>query len=141
MAFHLWISSPASAVKVCSGRLLAVATRCMNMGSQSSVGPHVPRGMDIVACNVGGLSLVGLLCVWLFRALTAAMSAAVACACANRGFVLVDALCRILIPEVFGLCCQAAVRLVLQAYASERVSTRGILNEMTSVLQLKAACV
>ena len=104
------------------------------MGSQCSDGPHVPRGMDIVACSVGGLSSVGVLCAWFFRALTAAMSAAVACTCANRGLVLADALYRILIPDVLGFCCQAAVRLVPQVDASERVSTRRSLGEMISVL-------
>ena len=69
------------------------------------------------------------------------MSAAVACTCANRGLVLEDALYLILMPDVFGFCCQAVVRLELQVDASERVSTKRSLGEMTSVLQLRAACV
>ena len=113
----------------------------MNMGSHCSVGPHVPRGMVMVACSVGGLLSVGLLCAWPLRALTAAMSAAVACTCAKSGFVLVDGLYLILIPEVVGLCSQAAVRLALQDCASVRVSTSSSRGEMTSVLQHIAACV
>ena len=95
----------------------------------------------MVACNVGGLLSVGLLCVWLFRALTAAMSAAVAWTCAKSGFVLIDGLYLILIPEVFGLCAQAAVRSELQVGASVRVSTSSTQGEMTSVLQLSVVCI
>ena len=69
------------------------------------------------------------------------MSAAVACTCAKSGFVLVDGLYLILIPDVFGLCSQPAVRLALQVGASVRVSTSSSRGEMTSVLQLRAACV
>ena len=97
----------------------------MNIGSHCSDGPHVPNGMEMVACNVAGLSMVGLLNVWLFRALTAAMSAAVAWTCAKSGDVLADGLYRILMPEVAGLRCQAVVRLALQVDESERVSTTG----------------
>ena len=121
--------------------LFVVATRCMNMGSHCSDGPHVPSGMVMVAWSVCGLLNVGLLWVWPFRARTAAMSAAVACTCAKSGFVLVDGLYRILIPDVFGLRSQAAVRLELQVVASVRVSTSSSRGEMTSVLQLRAACV
>ena len=92
--------------------------------------------MDMVACRVRGLSIVGLLYVWLFRALTAAMSAAVACTCAKSGFVVVDGLYRIFVPEVEGLSCQAVVRLELHVDAPERVSTNNSLGERTSVLQL-----
>ena len=111
----------------------------MNMGSHCSDGPHVPSGMEMVACSVGGLSMLGLVNVWLFRALTDAMSAAVAWTCAKSGGVLADGLYRILMPEVAGLSCQAVVRLVLQVDASERVSTNKSLGESTSVLQLKDA--
>ena len=121
--------------------LLVVATCCMNMGSQCSDGPHVPRGMVIVACNVGGLLSVGLLCVWPFRARTAAMSAAVAWTCANSGFVLDDGLYLSLIPDVFGLCSHALVRCELQVGASVRVSTSSSRGEIISVLQLRLACV
>ena len=129
------MSSPCSVVEACSGRLLVVATFCMNMGSHCSNGPRVPRGMVIVACNVGGLLSVGWLCEWLLRALTAAMSAVVAWTCAKSGFVLVDGLYLILIPEVVGLCSHDDVRLVLQVIASVRVSTRSKRGEITSVLQ------
>ena len=94
--------------------------------------------MDMVACRVRGLSIVGLLYVWLFRALTAAMSAAVAWTRAKSGFVLADGLYRILMPEVAGLSCQAVVRLELHVDASERVSTNKSLGERTSMLQLNA---
>ena len=135
------MSSPDSDVEACSGRLLVDATRCINIGSHISDGPQVPRGKVMVACRVAGLFSVGLLCVWPFRALTAAMSAAVACTCANSGFGLVDGLYLIFIPEVLGLCSQAAVRLELQVGASVRVSTSSSSSrgEMTSVLQVSVA--
>ena len=69
------------------------------------------------------------------------MSAAVAWTCAKSGFVLVDGLYLILIPDVFGLYSQAAVRFELQVGASVRVSTSSSRGEMTSVLQLKSLCV
>ena len=55
--------------------------------------------------------------------------------------MLEDALYLILMPDVFGFCCHDVVRLELQVDASERVSTSRSLGEMTSVLQLRAACV
>ena len=95
----------------------------------------------MVAYNVDGFLSVGLLGAWPFRALTDAMSAAVACTCAKSGLVLVDGLYLIFIPEVVGSCSQAAVRFELQVDASVRVSTSSSRGEMTIVLQHRAACV
>ena len=69
------------------------------------------------------------------------MSAVVAWTWAKSGFALDDGLYLILIPDVLGLCCQDAVRFVLQVVASVRVSTRSKRGEMTSVLQHKEAWV
>ena len=79
--------------------------------------------------------------MWLFRVLTAAISAAVAATCAKIGFVLVDGRYRTLIPAVFGFLYHASVRLEFHVGASERVSTNRSLGDMTSVLQLRDACV
>ena len=69
------------------------------------------------------------------------MSAAVAWTCAKSSLARVDGRYLILIPDVFGLCSQAAVRFELQVGASVRVSTSSSRGEMTSVLQLRVACV
>lgn len=84
---------------------------------------------------------VGLLGLWLLRALTAAMSAAVASTCAKRGFTLVDGRCRILMPAVVGSWCHAAVRPELLVLVSDLVSTNSSRGDTTSVLQLRSACV
>ena len=135
------MSSPELVVETCSGRLLVVATRCMNVGSHWSSGPQVCTGIEIVACRVGGFCSVGLLGAWAFRALTAAISAEVASTCAKAVFVLVEGRYRILMPAVIGSCCHAAVKLLLQAWLSDRVSTRSSRGEMIRVLQLNSACV
>ena len=135
------MSSPEFVVEACSGRLLAVATRCMNVGSHWSSRPHVCTGIEIVACRVGGFCSVGLLGAWAFRALTAAMSAEVVSTCAKVGFVLVEGRYRILMPAVIGSCCHAVVKFVLQTWLSVRVSTSSNRGEMTRVLQLSSACV
>ena len=79
-----------SVVDGCSGKLLVVATRCINVGSHWSRRPHVCTGIAMVACSVGGFCSVGVLGAWFLRALTAAMSADVAATCANVVFVLVE---------------------------------------------------
>ena len=133
-AFHLWISSPVSEVHICSGMLL-----CMKAGSHWSIGPHVPNGMEIVACSVAGLRRVGVVGACPLRARTAAMSAAVASTCANVGLTLAEGRYRTLMPADVGCRCQASVRCAAQVVASARVSTRRSLGEMASALQLKLA--
>ena len=69
------------------------------------------------------------------------MSAAVAATCAKIGFVFVDGRYRTLMPAVVGFLYHASVRLEFHVGASERVSISGSLGDMTSVLQLRDACV
>ena len=99
---QLWMSSPDSEVALCSGKLLTVATLCMNAGSHWSSGPQVPNGIEMVACSVAGLRRVGVVGVWPLRARTAAMSAAVASTCAKVGFTLAEGRYRTLMPADVG---------------------------------------
>ena len=69
------------------------------------------------------------------------MSAAVAATCAKVGLVFVDGRYRTLMPAVIGFLYHASVRLEFHVGASERVSTSRSLGDMTSVLQLRDACV
>ena len=69
------------------------------------------------------------------------MSAAVAATCAKIGFVFVDGRYRTLMPAVVGFLYHASVRLEFHVGASERVSISRSLGDMTSVLQLRDACV
>ena len=98
-------------------------------------------GISIVACRVGGFCNVGLLGACVFRARVAAMSAAVASTCAKVVLVWLEGRYRILIPAVVGSDRHAVVKLVLQAWLSDRVSTSNNRGEMTRVLQLRSACV
>ena len=113
----------------------------MKIGSQWSSGPHVPKGIDMVACRVAGFRRVGVVGVWPLRARTAAMSAVVASTCANVGFTLAEGRYRTLIPADVGCRFQASVRCLVQVVASVRVSTKSSFGEMTSLLQHKSAWV
>ena len=88
IGLYLYVSRPDSAVELCNGKLLSVATFCMKAGSHCSSGPQVDSGVVIVACSVGGSLSDGLWPVCPFRARTDAMSAVVASTCANGGFDL-----------------------------------------------------
>ena len=92
-----------------------------------------------MAWSVGGFSNVGLLAAWLFLALTAAMSAAVASTCANGDRTLQHGRYRTLIPVVVGSLCHAVVSFELHVWASERVSTSNSRGDRMSVLQHKSA--
>ena len=110
----------------------------MNVGSQCSSGPRVPIGMEMVACNVGGSCIVGLLSARPLLALTAAMSAAVVSTCAKGFLIWHDGRYRTLIPEFVGSTFQAVVRLVDQVRVSVRVSIRMRRGDMTTELQLRS---
>ena len=69
------------------------------------------------------------------------MSAEVASTCAKVDFVLEEGRYRILMPAMVGSCRHAVVKLLLQAWLSDRVSTSSSRGEMTRVLQLSSACV
>ena len=117
------------------------ATLSMNVGNQCSSGPHVPNGMEMVACSVGGSCNVGLLSVRPFLALTAAMSAAVVSTCANACLIRDDGRYRTLIPELVGSVFQAVVRLAVQVRVSDRVSIKISRGDITTELQLRWPCV
>ena len=135
------MSRPRSDKVLWSGRLVEDATLSMKLGSHCSIGPHVPTGMEIVACNVGGSCMVGLLSARPLLALTAAMSAAVVSTCANGFLIWLDGRYRTLIPEFVGSAFQAVVRLAVQVDVSDRVSIRISRGDMTTELQLRSPCI
>ena len=102
IALQVWIFRPDSVVDLCSGRLLASPTLCMKLGSQSDKRPVVVRGIVIVACSVGGSRTVSPLLPCDLRALTAAILADVAAACANGALIRDDGLKRSLMPDELG---------------------------------------
>ena len=71
----------------------------------------MPRGMEMVACSVGGSWMDGLLPTRPFLALTAAISAAVASICAKALLICDEGRYLTLIPELAGSAFQEAVRL------------------------------
>ena len=121
--------------------LVVDATLSMKVGSQCSSGPHVPTGMDMVACNVGGSCIVALLSERPLLARTAAMSAAVVSTCAKGFLIWHDGRYRTLIPELVGSAFQAVVNLAVQVRVSDRVSIRIRRGDITTELQLRWPCV
>ena len=97
-------------------------------------------GIVMVACSVGGLRIDGFVGAWPFRALTAAMLAAVACTWAKGCLVKEDGRKRTLRPAVAGSCCHAAVRLEHHVMLSDLVSISMRRGEMSNELQLRHPC-